>query len=249
MLHAIYSCLSGETRRCLKIMSLILLLGVTVVPQVWAQEADRIRVKVGDKIESHEFASAAYRYPVFKDAVINYTTGGLAQGKLNYHQILSEMHFIGPKGDTLALDNLYLVKFVAIGDTKFYYDPERKGFGEEIADFKTVKLLIKHKFKPSDKERGVAYGQYSNASATKTYSTYAVNGQIQQLSPNEYLVYAKMANYFITDQNNQFYLANKASVVKIFSKQKTAIGNFIKENRIDFQKEDDLKKLLTFCTQ
>ncbi|MGV3585941.1 MAG: hypothetical protein ACO1OF_02970 [Adhaeribacter sp.] len=249
MPHSIDSCLSGETRFYLKIICLILLLGLAAAPPVWAQEADRIRVKVGDNIESHEFASAAYRYPGFKDAVIYYTTGGLAQGKMNYHQLLSEMHFIGPKGDTLALDNLYLVKFVAIGNTKFYYDPERKGFGEEIADFKTVKLLIKHKFKPSDRERGVAYGQYSNTSATKTYGTYAVNGQVQRLNPNEYLVYAKMANYFITDQNNQFYPANKASVLKIFNKQKAAIEKFIKENRIEFQKEDDLKKLLSYCTQ
>ena len=249
MPHYTSSCLSGENRFYLKIICLLLLLIIIGVPEVWAQEEDRIRVKVGDNIESHDFAAAAYRYPVFKEAVIHYTTGGLAQGKLNYHQILSEMHFIGPKGDTLALDNLYLVKFVAIGNTKFYYDPEKKGFGEEIADFKTVKLLIKHKYKPSDKEKGGAYGTYSNTSATRTYGTYAANGQIQRLNPNEYLVYAKMASYFIADQNNQFFPANKASVLKIFNKQKAAVEKFIKENRIDFQKEADLKKLLSFCTQ
>ncbi|GEO03143.1 hypothetical protein AAE02nite_08070 [Adhaeribacter aerolatus] len=214
-----------------------------------AQEEERIRVKVGGNIQSNDFAAAAYRYPAFKESIIHYTTGGLAQGKLNYHQILGEMHFIDPKGDTLALDNLYLVKFVAIGETKFYYDPEKKGFGEEIADYKSVKLLLKQRFKPSDKEKGVAYDQYSNTSATRSYGTITVNGQMQRLSPNEYMVYAKMANYFITDQNNKFYPANKASVLKIFNKNKSVIEKFIKENQIDFQKEDDLKKLLSFCTQ
>lgn len=242
------SYLAGGNRLCRCVLRFVVLIGLLGSTRAFAQQLERIRVKVGEKIKSHEFATATYRFPGFDEGIIYYTSGGQAKGKLNYHQLLGEMHFIGPKGDTLALDNLYLVKHVALGDARFYYDPKDKGFGEEVADFNAVKLLIKHKFKPSDRERGVAYGQYSNTSATTNYSTYAVNGQIQKLSPNEYLVYSKKANYYLSDQNNHFYPVNKASVLKIFSRHKMVVEKFLKENRIDFQKEEDLKKLLAYCT-
>ncbi|MDB5261835.1 MAG: hypothetical protein JWQ14_1116 [Adhaeribacter sp.] len=232
----------------LKILSLLLIC-FFCLSKGFAQDTERIKVKVGGKIGSHDFKDVAYRFPAFQEAVIQYNSGSPAKGNLNYNQLLGEMHFIGPKGDTLALDNLYLVKLVAIGDSKFYYDPENKSFGELIADYNTVKLLITQKFKTSDKASGVAYDQYSNASATTNYGSYAVNGQIKHLNINEYLVLAKRASYYVADQNNQFFLATKANILKIFSKHKPAVERFMKDNRVDLQKEEDLKKLLAFCTQ
>ena len=233
----------------LKFSGAFVLLFFLGVAEVLAQDKDRIKVKVGGEISSRDFTYAAYRFPAFQEAIIHYNTGIPAKGTLNYNFLLGEMHFIGPKGDTLALDNLYLVKYVAIGENKFYYDPESKGFGEEIADFNAVRLLITHKFKPSDKESGVAYDQFSNTSATTNYGTYAVNGRIQKLNINEYLVLSKRATYYISNQNNQFYPATKGNILKIFSKQKPAVEKFMKENRIDFQKEEDLKQLLGYCSQ
>jgi len=159
------------------------------------------------------------------------------------------MHFISPQADTLALADLKLVKFVAIGNIKFYYNPENKKFGEEVADFNCIKLLITHKFEPSGREKGVAYDQYSSISSTNNYATYADKGQILQLNLNEYFVYAKKLNYFLADQNNRFYPATKNSILKLYAKNKTAVAKYMKNNRIDLQKEDDLKKLLSYCSQ
>ena len=242
--------LSTGWRQCyLKIVGLMLLFISLAVQEGVAQEEDRIKVKVGGKIGSRDFTSAAYRFPAFQEGIIYYNSAVPAKASLNFNQLLGEMHFISPKGDTLALDNLYQVKVINIGEAKFYYDPANKSFGEVIADFNTVKLLITHRFRPSDKESGVAYDQYSNTSATTKYGTYTVNGRTQKLNINEYQVFAKRANYFISDQNNQFHLVNKGNILKIFSKHKAVVEKYIKDNRTDFQKEEDLKKLLSFCTQ
>lgn len=234
----------------LQIAGIFMLLSSFGITQGFAQDKDRIKVKVGRTIGSRDFTYAAYRFPAFQEAIIHYNASSPARGKLNYNQLLGEMHFIDPKGDTLALDNVYLIKFVALGNVKFYYNPESKSFGEEIGDYNTVKLLIMHKFKPTDKESGVAYNQYSNTSATTNYSSIATGtGQMQMLNINEYLILAKRASYFLFDRNNQFYPATKSSIFRTFSKHKSTVESFIKENRIDLQKEEDLKKLLGFCSQ
>jgi hypothetical protein len=240
----------NNTQRYLAITGLLVLVNFWFIAPVAAQDKDKIRVKAGGKLGSHDFTYAAYRFPTFQSAEIHYYSGAPAAGNLNYNQLLGEMHFIGPGKDTLALDNLYLVKVIAIGDTKFYYDPVNKNFGELIADYPEVKLLITHKFKPSDIESGVAYGQYSNTSATTNFGSIATgDGRMQKLNINEYLVLAKRASYFLRDQNNQFYPATKANIYKLFSKNKGAMEKFMKENRIDLQKEENLKKLLSYGSQ
>jgi hypothetical protein len=51
------------------------------------------------------------------------------------------------------------------------------------------------------------------------------------------------------DQNNRFYKPNKSGLLKLFSNHKKAIDTYSKEESIDFDNEESLKKILLFCSQ
>jgi uncharacterized pyridoxamine 5'-phosphate oxidase family protein len=63
------------------------------------------------------------------------------------------------------------------------------------------------------------------------------------------IVLSKEKLYFFIDQNNRFYKANKSNLLKIFVKNKKTIESYIRDESIDFDNEESLKKILLFCSQ
>ena len=59
--------------------------------------------------------------------------------------------------------------------------------------------------------------------------------------------YRKGKHYYFVDRDNKLYKATRASILKLFRKNKNEIDVFPRENRIDFEDGNDLIKLLLFC--
>jgi hypothetical protein len=60
---------------------------------------------------------------------------------------------------------------------------------------------------------------------------------------------AKQASYYFIDQNDRIYQAKKSTLPKLFGGHKKAIELYEETNQMDFTFEQDLTKLLTFCSR
>ncbi|QHT66064.1 hypothetical protein GXP67_04975 [Rhodocytophaga rosea] len=220
----------------------------TIYGPLQAQESKTIRVKSGNDPVRVIPMSDKYRFARFTDGKIYYVNS-VSAGKLNYSILLGEIHFIGPKQDTLSLANEQLIKKVSIGESNFYYAKE-KGYVEEIADFNNIKLGISQIIHMVNSEKEGAYDQSTGVASIRSYKSLATgNSSLQRLQLKGDILLAKRVNYFLIDQNSRIHIASKANFLKVYAKHKKMIATYIKQEMIDFKSEKDLRKLLSFCNQ
>ena len=215
---------------------------------LYAQTSGTFRLSSEEEIEQAIPASARYRFPQFRQGNIDYHTGTKASARLNYNLLLEEMQFITLTGDTLALADEHLIRQISVGDTKFYFG-ERSGFVETIAAYASLQLAVHQKFTTVNAEKMGAYDQSSAVSSIKVYHTYIGDGgQRQSLEMKGDLVLAIESEFYLVDKNNRTYKAGKSALKKIFPDKKQAIIDYIKSEKVDFNSEDDLRKLLEYCS-
>jgi len=178
---------------------------------------------------------------------------------LNYNHLYGEMQFINSKGDTLALVEDYSLKKIAI-DEKVFYHVNKTGFIEVITAEGPVKLarkqnieIIRSNFKLVGSSGGMfsgGPGSNMNGPSGGSNSTFGLSYRklYTQKVPGE-LQLAKQSSYYFVDQNERVHQAKKATLLKLFSKHKKAIEQYIETNGINFAWEEDLTKLLSFCSQ
>ncbi|MGA0560317.1 hypothetical protein ACO2Q8_26875 [Larkinella sp. VNQ87] len=229
--------------------ALLCTLGTLLLPlSLWAQQTAIIRIKGGPNWQRSVPLSDRYRFPQFQTGTITYTTGQSASGRFNYNVLLGEMQFLDPKGDTLSLANEQTVRQVQVGESRFHYDP-KIGFVEILADYNPIRLAFKPIFKTVRAEKNGAYNQSSGTSSIAQYKSFiGSSGQLSRLEQEGDLLLEKDVLYGLIDQNNRFDKINRSTILKRFSKHKTAIEAYLKAESIDFKKEDDLRKLLQFCS-
>jgi hypothetical protein len=216
---------------------------------LYAQTSGTFRLSSEEEIEQAIPASVRYRFPQFRQGSIDYHSGKKASARLNYSLLLEEMQFITITGDTMTLADEQLIRQISVGDTKFFYG-ERSGFVETIASYSPLQLAVHQKFTTVNAEKMGAYDQSSAVSSIKVYHTYIGDGgQRQSLEMKGDLVLAIESEFYFVDKNNRTYKAGKSALKKIFPENKQSIVGYIKSEKVDFNNEDDLRKLLAYCSQ
>jgi hypothetical protein len=187
-----------------------------------------------------------YYYPQFSPGIVKFKTGQ-SSAKLNFNLMLQEMQFIDNKGDTLTIDNEQDVEVVTIGKDSFYYN---QGFLKLLSQYGDIKLAVKQKNKIEKNEKKGVYGESYSSAAVVSYDTYHVDKQSSvKLNSAEGSFGNTELSYYIADQGNNFILANKKNILKLFPKNKKQIEDFVAASNIDFSKEEHLKMLLYFVSQ
>lgn len=214
-----------------------------------AQDVDLFRIKAGETVEEAIPVVHQYRYETFRNGSVSFYNGSSATARLNYNLLLGEMQFIDITGDTLSLVDEHTIQHIRIGENTFYYDP-KYGYLEVIAQYPAVKLLMQSSFSTVLKEKKGAYGQSTGTSSIKNYNSYtAANSRLQKLNPNEEILIAREVAYFLADHNQRIHRAGKSALMKLFAPQKKTINTYLDEEDIDFDKEEDLRQLLQFCSE
>lgn len=215
----------------------------------FSQSNERFRVGSDEEIEKAIPANERYRFENFRQGEVLFQNDTKANARLNYNLLIEEMQFVDITGDTMSLADEHLIKRIKLGENIFYYD-EKSGFVEVIADYTPVKLSIHQKFTTVNAEKMGAYGQSSAVSSIKTFSSYSTtNGQRQNLKLKGDVVLAIESTFYLVDQNNRTYKANNAALKKIFPDHKNTIRDYVKSEDIDFNNEEDLRKLLQYCSE
>ncbi|HEX6892134.1 MAG TPA: hypothetical protein VF141_15610 [Chryseolinea sp.] len=165
---------------------------------------------------------SVYRFPGFEYGRITLATGFSPEEKirLNYNLYLGQMQMITNSGDTSHVKKLKDLKYISMGDHLFYHD------------YKIGYIEIIHK-------SPVALG------VLNIMITADVDERTTTLKYDRY--YMKKAYYYFFDKDNQPSKATKASILRLYPDQRKNIKAYLDENRIDFENQHDLIKLLTYC--
>ncbi len=207
-----------------------------------AQGPDTYTIKPGMGVLQVIPLEKIYRYPTFQQGLVVFRSGASTLGKLNYNHLFAVIQFINQQGDTLSMAEEPLVKYVAIGKDTFYYD---KGYVRTITAG-PVKLAERVLFREYIQKPGANYELSSGATSSSTITAMREGKTLGSDVVEQEVVLMKNTLYFIGDRFNVFVPADKRNLLKVYSKQKRQVENYLSANAVDFKKEEDLIKLTAF---
>jgi hypothetical protein len=186
-----------------------------------------------------------YIFPAFSPGKVLLKAGTSKNVSINYNSITEEMVFEA-NGTKLALANPEYVDTIYISGRKFitsgpvYY---------EVLEKLPVPLLVRHlcRLIPPPKEAG--YGSTSETSAIKSTSTIFTSGRVYEMKLAEGYKTQPYVEYDLKVKDDFKRIYNANTVIKCFPGKKAAISDFIKKNKIDFKKEEDIRNLIIFCNK
>ncbi len=214
-----------------------------------AQDSTLITIKTGERVTDVLTSADIYYYPQFTYGKVFLRDGSKAAGKMNYNRLYGQMLFIDPKGDTLALADEKNIKFIVFDQDTFYF---YEGYIRLLADDGVVKLTEKQVWVLADIRKIGSHNRPTTTVAVTSFSTYTDGldaAKSKNLIMNEDVVLRKETQYFFGDKYNLFVHANKKGLLQLFPKEQVSIENYLKENKVNFNKKDDIEKLYQYLRQ
>lgn len=212
---------------------------------VFGQQNDAIIVKTGNTLQGSISDTDLYQYPRFEKGKVVFKNGTSTEARLNYNRFLGEMHFINTNGDTLTVDDEETISLVLVNADSFYYD---KVFVMLVSNNSLLKLGRKEGFRILDKQKKSAYDMSSSISSIRSVNSLNDEGRLHKIAVTEDVMLAKEVRYYFGNKFNHFIPASKKNLLELLPNQRSDIRNYLKTNEIDFDKKDDLDKLLRFLT-
>ena len=208
-----------------------------------AQVYDRKIIHYNDNLSSH----FTYRFPLFEEGTVLFKNGKSLKSRMNFNTLLCDMQFIDPKGDTLGISKPGDIDSILFNNCTFFF---QNGYLEIINMSDSVKLVVSRKasFEPV---RIGAMGIPSHNTAVLSEDNYSskINYvKALQLNVNVDIDALEKTEYFLIINKNEMIKANKANFLKVFNGDKKRIENFLKMNKLNFNSQNDLRKLFQFCT-
>ena len=223
-----------------------ILIGSAILP---AQDSTYVTIKAGNKVKDVLSPSDIFYYPQFTNGRVYFRIGTKTEAKMNYTRLVDQMLFIGPKGDTLALADENTIKFIAIGQDTFYYD---EGYTRLIVNNGVVKLAERQIWVVADVRKIGTHNTPTSTVAITSLSIYndgTARAKSHDLLINEDMLIKKESQYFFGDEYNHFARATKKKLLLLFPREHLSLENYLKENKVNFDKKDDLEKLAQFLGQ
>jgi hypothetical protein len=206
------------------------------------QQRDKIRVRAGEDIAQAYSPNGFYRFPDFTKAVLYFYTGSNNTGlRFNYNLLAGNLQFISPRGDTLDLAVPATIDSVVFDNTVLYY---REGFLELTARIDSLRLLKKTVVK-LDVEKIGAYGQASPTASITNYNSFFSGTGVHKLTINQDVVVSETVSWLLMDPKGKLSKATKSNFLAGLSpatKQKA--DDYHKRNKVNYEKEADLLKLI-----
>jgi hypothetical protein len=201
-----------------------------------------IIVKAQGKSES---AALHYVLPDFVKGTVKMKNGATETAIMNYNMITEEMIF--EKGDTrLAMVNIETIDTVYLDSRKFI--PHEKVFYEVLIR-NSISLFKRHRCNLMKAGAPAAYGGTSETSATTSISVLISSGSMYKLElPSEYRV-RDASQYLITINGAESRIAGERQFLKLFPDKSEELAGYIRQNKLDIRKEEDLKILINKCNE
>lgn len=203
----------------------------------YGQKYTNITIKAGEEVDIH----GNYRFEEFKPGVVKFNDGRTLQYMFNFNLFTGKMDFIDAKKDTLAIAKPQTLAFVQVGGSRFYYSGE--SYKEIFADKDSFKLVVTRKTDIEPVKIG-ALGLPNKTTSVLEYP--GITTVANKFILNEDVVIKRQDIYTLITPDGEVD-ATKNNFVKNFKRAKPGIEQFIKSEKINFYKADDLAKLLNYC--
>ena len=209
---------------------------------MFAQSRRSVRVKAGEDIAQAYSPQGFYRFPQFSKAILFFKGGNQQSGQLfNYNILSGTMQFINPAGETFHIGAPGNIDSIVFEKNVFI---QNDGFMEVVAQTDSIILLKKIIIKTRQEKIG-ALGLPTQSASIDNISTYSGDTNVYNFIINADVVVTETVYWYWMNRNNTLLKATKGNLLKLLpaSGQSTA-ETYMKQNKIDFEKETDLKELM-----
>lgn len=226
-----------------KMFYLSSVLFLTVVAQ--AQQSETIKVKAGDRVSDAISPNGVFRFPKFTDGVFVMKDGSKNSALFNFNIFNGEMLYLDSKGDTMAIGIPEQIEHITIGADNVQFIYNQKNYLEILAAASRGKLAKRIKIHIENDKKG-GYGESAPSSSQDQLRNLTMNSGLYLLA-NDVTV-LKTTTFYWVDNKNNAQPASKKNFMRMVAKEKQSeVEAFIEENKTNFNREDDLRKLLVFA--
>jgi hypothetical protein len=186
-----------------------------------------------------------FLFPKFMKSTINMKAGKDLTLMLNYNTVTELIVFI-QRDQIFDLVNPETVDTAIIAGRKFV--PVEKVFHEVLLTG-PLNLYVEHKGNLVEPGKPAAYGGTSQVSSS-TYLTGITmkGGAVFNMKLSEDIIVKVDPIHWIRIDKDKFSFVNERQFLKVFPKREKEIKAYIKENHLKFEKQDDVIKLVQFCS-
>ena len=215
--------------------------------QLWgvnahAQVYEKTIIPAGDSISKHY----SYLFPSFKTAVVKMRDGKSSVYPINFNMLLCDMQFINRKQDTLEITNPEEIDSILLDSSSFIYD-YKQGYLQILAssDAASLAVLRQSSFEPV--EMG-AMGTPRHSGGIEMWNSISSRQGTLPLLVNSEIYEYRNTRLLLIYKSGETENAGKSAFVRLYDGDKRSFDAFVKKNRIDFNRPEDLVELLNFCT-
>ncbi len=194
--------------------------------------------------DSGDLVYSTFKYPSFISGKVLFKNQHETIAALNYNYLSGQIVFQNQTGEAMELAKPETVRYIAIGQDTFYYVD--KSYVELITHYPTVNLAGDKIIKFNGKEKKGAYGTYSGTAASTAIDDVTDAGINKKIGVDENVMYSTSAKYYLADKTNNFIIASKKNFYKAFFNQEDELSEYLKNNTVHFNQEEDLIKLLEY---
>lgn len=134
--------------------------------------------------------------------------------------------------DTVYLQNK---KFIAAG--KVFY---------EVTTHTPVALFIQHKTEIIPPGSNMGFGTTETSATTNSINLIRSGGAYQLKLPDNYKLTSK-SEYLLKKNGSYINVKNLQQIEAVFPQKAAMIKDFVKANKLSFNKLEDVKKLILYC--
>jgi len=186
-----------------------------------------------------------YVFSDFLDGIVKKRSGELVELPLNYNTITEEMIFIRDT-QRLAIAFPEEVDTIFVGGKVFV--PFKNVYYEKATNT-TVPLFVENKVVLLRGGKEIGYGNKIQTGSINSITAIASPTQLYKLQlPQDYSL-ADHTSYWIFENGKFEQLTSAKKLQGLFPAKADAIKRFVSDNNIDFNRRDDLVKLIEFCNQ
>ncbi|MGE5421268.1 MAG: hypothetical protein ACM3UT_13860 [Chloroflexota bacterium] len=197
---------------------------------------NKMRMKVGgnvlDKVNYEDIKGSPYLFPDFKPATIITYSDEAVKIPVRYDLYINEME-VKNEARIYSIAQPEIIKMIITDSIKFIYSGFTNSSGRDgpvnhsyfiLRSDGKCRFLIKKEIRLQDPEKPKLY---------------------QDAKPAEF-IFLKDFYYFKIGENDAVRISNKSDALAVLADKESQVGIFIKQNRINMNKVEDLQKLAEY---
>ena len=229
-------------KRKISVIITMLLLGGCLYGQYQS-----ITVRAGTKIINSFPPEVRYMYPQFVEGQVVLNNNQISTAMINYNLLRDEIDFI-QDNDTVTIVRKRDLKYVITESDTFVYMPA--GYMKLIYDQK-LKVYCKDKINLKDILKRDGMGAVNRSAGISSFGDNEYRGLPYDLVVQEDYVYKREVAYYIATPSGALEPFKKTNVLNLFSYNKfhkAEIQKYLKINKINFEKQEDVIKLAEYLS-